>query len=251
MSFKLKLSGKFMVSVQVIPIEAKDYVKASAQLLKIKIGTHKRIKNNKYLSVILCLRCYFCKGKIDSFRKLMEIVTTGIEGLVEIIPQVFGDNRGYFLEAYHKKKFTEAGIPVDFVQDNQSFSAANVLRGLHFQEGAYAQGKLVRVIKGRVLDVAVDIRKNSPTFGRHYKCILDDSRHNMLYVPEGFAHGFLTLEESIFFYKCTNYYHKEAENGIIWNDPDLNIDWQISDPNISEKDKYLISFQEYRNSLNQ
>ncbi|MFW5759563.1 MAG: dTDP-4-dehydrorhamnose 3,5-epimerase [Cyclobacteriaceae bacterium] len=179
----------------------------------------------------------------------MEIVSTGIDGLIEILPQVFGDHRGYFFEAYHKNKFAEAGIPVDFVQDNQSFSGPNVLRGLHFQEGAYAQGKLVRVIKGKVLDVAVDLRENSPTFGHHYKCILDDQKQNMLYVPEGFAHGFLTLEEAIFFYKCTNYYHKAAENGIMWNDPILNIDWGTIDPKISEKDQVLQSFTDYCNSL--
>jgi dTDP-4-dehydrorhamnose 3,5-epimerase len=106
------------------------------------------------------------------------------------------------------------------------------------------------VIKGKVLDVAVDIRKNSPTFGQHYTCILDDERQNMLYVPEGFAHGFLTLEESVFFYKCTNYYHKPSENGILWNDPVLNIDWKTQDPKISEKDQELPSFEAYKNSMN-
>jgi dTDP-4-dehydrorhamnose 3,5-epimerase len=179
----------------------------------------------------------------------MEIIETGIDGLVEIIPQVFGDHRGYFFESYHKKKLSEAGIVEDFVQDNQSFSGENVLRGLHFQEGDHAQGKLVRVIKGKVLDVAVDIRAGSATFGQHYKCVLDEQRQNMLYVPPGFAHGFLTLTEAIFFYKCTAYYNKAAENGILWNDATLNIDWGAIQPQISEKDQQLPAFQEYKKLL--
>jgi len=177
----------------------------------------------------------------------MEFRKTNIEGLIEIFPRMFGDERGYFLESYHKQAFSDNGIPFDFVQDNQSLSSPGVLRGLHFQKEAFAQGKLVRVIMGKVLDVAVDIRPNSPTFGQHQKFVLDAALQNMVYVPAGFAHGFLALEQSIFTYKCTNFYNKAAEGGIIWNDPDLGIDWGIENPNVSQKDLELPTFKELFN----
>lgn len=169
----------------------------------------------------------------------MEFRQTSIEGLIEIFPRIFGDERGYFLESYHKKAFADNGIPFDFVQDNQSLSSPGVLRGLHFQKDPHAQGKLVRVLKGKALDIAVDIRPGSPTFGKHEKFLLDDQTQNMVYVPAGFAHGFLALEQCLFTYKCTNFYNKASEGGIIWNDPDLNIDWGIEHPNISSKDLEL------------
>ncbi|WMJ72716.1 dTDP-4-dehydrorhamnose 3,5-epimerase [Cytophagaceae bacterium ABcell3] len=174
----------------------------------------------------------------------MEIKETSIKGLVEIYPKVFKDDRGYFFESYNKKKLEEAGIKEDFLQDNQSWSAKGVLRGLHFQKDPWAQGKLVRVIKGKVLDVAVDLRQSSPTFGQHLTFVLDDERNNMLYVPPGFAHGFSALEDAIFSYKCTNLYNKESECGIIWNDASLNIDWKVSAPNVSPKDQELKTLKE-------
>lgn len=174
----------------------------------------------------------------------MEFRKTSIEGLIEIFPRVFGDARGHFFESYRADLFAQNGIPFQFVQDNQSFSTAGVLRGLHFQNAPYAQGKLVRVITGKVIDVAVDIRPDSPTFGKYEKFILDATLQNMVYIPEGFAHGFAALEDSIFSYKCTNNYNKASEGGIIWNDPELNIDWGIENPNVSEKDLELLTFKE-------
>ncbi len=173
----------------------------------------------------------------------MQIKQTSIEGLVEIFPRVFEDERGFFFESYNEEAFSNAGLPVSFVQDNQSFSVKGVLRGLHFQKAPYAQGKLVRVISGRVLDVAVDIRQDSPTFGKYEIFDLQASLNNMVYVPEGFAHGFVALEDSIFSYKCTNLYNKGAESGIIWNDTDLNIDWGVKQPIVSEKDLVLPAFR--------
>lgn len=173
----------------------------------------------------------------------MQIRETSIAGLVEIFPRVFEDERGAFFESYNKDAFEKAGLPTNFVQDNQSFSVKGVLRGLHFQNAPFAQGKLVRVIKGRVIDVAVDIRPDSPTFGKYEIFELDAVRNNMAYVPEGFAHGFAALEDSIFSYKCTNLYNKVSESGIIWNDPTLGIDWGIKNPIVSEKDIELESFQ--------
>ncbi|BDD00125.1 dTDP-4-dehydrorhamnose 3,5-epimerase [Persicobacter psychrovividus] len=182
----------------------------------------------------------------------MEIKPTKIEGLVEIQPDVYGDARGYFLESFHEDKYAAIGIKEHFVQDNQSFSTKGVLRGLHFQKAPYAQGKLVRVVMGKVLDVAVDLRPDSPTFGQYDTCILDAEKHNQFYVPPGFAHGFLALEDCVFSYKCTGTYHKASESGIIYNDPELNIDWGsdlIENPTISEKDQVLPSFAAYRDSL--
>lgn len=174
----------------------------------------------------------------------MEFRKTSIEGLIEVLPRIFGDERGYFLESYHKQAFADNGIPFEFVQDNQSLSSAGVLRGLHFQSEPHAQGKLVRVIIGKALDVAVDLRPGSPTFGKHEKFLLDSKTQNMVYIPAGFAHGFLALEQCLFTYKCTNFYNKASEGGIIWNDPDLGIDWGIENPNISQKDLELPQFKD-------
>lgn len=174
----------------------------------------------------------------------MEFRKTSIEGLIEICPKIFGDARGHFFESYREDLFAQNGIPSRFVQDNQSFSTAGVLRGLHFQHEPFAQGKLVRVVVGKVIDVAVDIRPDSPTFGKYERFILDASLQNMVYIPEGFAHGFAALEDSIFSYKCTNNYNKASEGGIIWNDTELNIDWKIENPNVSEKDLELPTFKE-------
>ena len=176
----------------------------------------------------------------------MEIIETKIKGLLEIIPNVFGDERGYFFESYQVRELNRAGIIQEFVQDNQSYSTKGVLRGLHFQKEPFAQAKLVRVISGKVLDIAVDLRKDSSTFGEYYGCILDDKRHNMLYIPPGFAHGFATLEDAIFVYKCSDYYNKDAESGIKWNDETLQIDWMLKDPVISAKDQQWMSFKEYQ-----
>jgi len=169
----------------------------------------------------------------------MQIRQTAIEGLIELIPRVFEDERGHFFESYNKPLFTSLGMPMEFVQDNQSFSMKGVLRGLHLQNEPFAQGKLVRVIMGQVLDVAVDLRPDSPTFGQYETFLLDAKLANMAYIPEGFAHGFVALTDSIFSYKCTNVYNKAAESGILWNDPDLAIDWGISHPIVSEKDQEL------------
>ncbi len=176
----------------------------------------------------------------------MKISTTTIDDLLIIQPAVFEDNRGYFYESYNKALFEQNGIDIDFVQDNQSLSQAGVLRGLHFQDPPFAQGKLVRVIKGGILDVAVDLRKNSPTYGKHYDLELNEKNKTMLWIPAGFAHGFLTLEnETIFSYKCSNYYNKASERTILWNDKDISINWGIKEPNLSEKDKYGINFKDF------
>jgi len=175
----------------------------------------------------------------------MEIIITPLEGLLIIKPAVFEDDRGYFFESYNREKFMENGIDVTFVQDNESKSKRGVLRGLHFQRSPYAQGKLVRVMRGSVLDVAVDIRKGSPTYGKWSSIVLSGQNKWMYWIPAGFAHGFLTLEDNtIFFYKCTNVYNKASEGAIRWNDPDLNIDWGVSDPVISPKDAVAPLFRE-------
>lgn len=184
----------------------------------------------------------------------MQIRETGIKDLVEIIPDIFQDDRGYFLETFHVEKFKYFGIKSHFLQTNQSYSIKGVLRGLHFQKAPFQQGKLVKVATGRVLDVAVDLRKNSPTFGHYVKVVLDSEINNMLYVPEGFAHGFLALEDAVFTYMCTNVYNKASESGIIWNDPDIKVDWElvkngINEPIISEKDWALPSLDQVKNQL--
>lgn len=169
----------------------------------------------------------------------MKVTKTNIEGLLILEPSVFGDDRGTFFESFNQKLFNEAvGKEVIFVQDNQSVSKKNVLRGLHFQNPPFAQGKLVRVSKGSVIDVAVDIRKNSPTYGKHYGIELSARNNKMFWIPEGFAHGFLSLEEeTTFLYKCTNYYAPQSEGTIKWNDPDLQVSWPVTAALISEKDQ--------------
>lgn len=176
----------------------------------------------------------------------MKIIETGFEGLYEIEPRVFGDERGYFFESFRKSTLEELGIEEDFIQDNESFSVKGTLRGLHYQAAPYAQAKLVRVSSGKVLDLALDIRKDSPTYGKHHTVLLEASRHNMFLVPSGFAHGFLALEDSIFNYKCSNYYDQASEGGILWNDPALGIDWQVSKPIVSDKDQVLPTFAAYK-----
>ncbi|MBC7865800.1 MAG: dTDP-4-dehydrorhamnose 3,5-epimerase [Bacteroidia bacterium] len=176
----------------------------------------------------------------------MRIEDTHIKDLKIIYPRVFADARGYFFESFSEKIFAENGITEKFVQDNQSLSSKGVLRGLHFQAPPFAQGKLVRVIKGAVLDVAVDIRKNSATYGEHFSIELTEENKTVFYIPPGFAHGFSTLEnETIFSYKCTGYYNKESEGTVLWNDTDLNIDWRISDPVLSPKDLEGKKFSEF------
>ena len=186
----------------------------------------------------------------------MNVIKTAIEGVVILEPRIFGDERGYFFESFSQKEFEEKVCKTTFVQDNESKSSYGVLRGLHFQKGEYAQAKLVRVVQGKVLDVAVDIRKGSPTFGKHLAVELSEDNKLQFFVPRGFAHGFVVLsEEVIFQYKCDNYYTPQSEGGIMWNDPALNIDWQIplEDVILSGKDKinpvlsasdYLFDFTE-------
>jgi dTDP-4-dehydrorhamnose 3,5-epimerase len=179
----------------------------------------------------------------------MEFKKTKLKGVRLIKPQVFGDQRGFFMEAYSKKKFQEAGIETEFVQDNHSKSEKKgVLRGLHFQNPPYDQAKLVRVVKGAVFDVIVDLRKNSPTFGKWEGFELSEKNFLMLYVPKGFAHGFCALQpETEFLYKVDNFYHPESENGIIWNDPVLAVDWPVEKPILSEKDQKMTTFEEIEN----
>ena len=171
----------------------------------------------------------------------MEVINTDIEGVVIIQPKVFGDHRGYFFESFSERDFTEKVRPVNFVQDNESKSCYGVLRGLHFQKPPHSQSKLVRVVKGAVLDVAVDIRKGSPTFGHHVCVELTEENHRQLFIPRGFAHGFAVLsEEAVFQYKCDDFYAPESEGAIAWNDPDLGIDWRIPKDDIvlSAKDMH-------------
>lgn len=174
----------------------------------------------------------------------MKVSKTKIEGLLIIEPAVFGDERGYFYESYNSDKYLEAGLDFTFVQDNLSKSSKDVLRGLHFQNPPFAQGKLVSVLKGAVLDVVVDIRKNSPTYGEHFAIELSEKNKIQFFLPPGFAHGFKTLEDdTIFSYKCTQVYNKASEGSIKWDDKDLNIDWQVENPIISEKDQHAPSFK--------
>ena len=176
----------------------------------------------------------------------MEVIETGLEGLLVIKPKIFADNRGYFFESYNKNTFLNAGINPEFVQDNQSLSQKGVLRGLHFQNPPHSQGKLVRVINGAVLDVAVDIRKKSKTYGKWYSLELNENNKWMLYIPPGFAHGFLTLQDNtIFSYKCTNTYNKASEGCILWDDKDLNINWNIVNPSLSPKDLEGTAFKNF------
>jgi len=186
------------------------------------------------------------RGRLSHNKKRnLEIIKTKLEGLLIIRPRVFEDDRGYFFESFRLDKMREFGIDSDFVQDNESKSQKDVLRGLHFQNPPFEQGKLVRVVKGAVLDVAVDIRRDSQTYGEWLSQELSEDNRTMLWIPPGFAHGFLTLkDDTIFQYKCTNYYNKESEGSIRWNDPDLNIDWGVENPVVSEKDRAAPFFSE-------
>jgi dTDP-4-dehydrorhamnose 3,5-epimerase len=180
----------------------------------------------------------------------MQIIPTPIPDLLIIEPKVFEDDRGYFYEPFNKLAFEKHALEVNFVQDNQSLSQKGVLRGLHFQNPPYAQGKLVRVITGAVLDVAVDIRKNSPTYGQHFDIELTEKNKTILWIPPGFAHGFLTLaDNTIFSYKCTNYYNKASEDCILWNDPDININWNVKDPVLSKKDMQGTLFKNFKSQF--
>ena len=169
----------------------------------------------------------------------MEVIKTAIDGVVIIEPRIFKDARGYFFESFSAREFEDKVCKTTFVQDNESFSSYGVLRGLHFQKPPFTQSKLVRVIKGAVLDVAVDIRKGSPTYGKHVAVELTEENHRQLFIPRGFAHGFAVLSDEVLFqYKCDNFYAPQADGGIAWNDPDLGIDWRIPVDKVilSEKD---------------
>jgi dTDP-4-dehydrorhamnose 3,5-epimerase len=177
----------------------------------------------------------------------MLVEQTPLEGVLVFTPRLFSDDRGSFFESFNHRRFEEAvGSTVSFVQDNESCSHKNVLRGLHFQAPPMAQGKLVRVVQGSALDVAVDIRKDSPTYGQHFKLILSSQNKKQLWIPAGFAHGFLSLEDgTVFTYKCTGYYAPETEGTIRWNDLDLQIDWGIEAPLISPKDEDSLLFHTF------
>lgn len=174
----------------------------------------------------------------------MDIIQTSIENVLIIKPHIFNDTRGYFFESFSQREFEKKIFPIQFVQDNESMSSYGVMRGLHFQKPPYAQSKLVRCVKGRVLDVAVDLRKGSPTYGNHVAVELTENNHFQFFIPRGFAHGFVVLSEmAIFQYKCDNFYHPEAEGGISILDTSLNIDWQIS------MDEVLLSEKDLKNPL--
>ena len=180
----------------------------------------------------------------------MEVIKTNIAGVVIIEPRIFKDDRGYFFESFSQREFEEKVCKTTFVQDNESKSSYGVLRGLHFQKPPFAQSKLVRVIKGAVLDVAVDIRKGSPTFGQYVSVELTGENHRQFFIPRGFAHGFSVLsEEVIFQYKCDNFYSPQSEGAIAWNDPDLNIDWRIPAEKVvlSEKDSKHPRLKDWQN----
>lgn len=177
----------------------------------------------------------------------MEVIKTEIDGVVIIEPRIFRDGRGYFFESFSKREFDEKVSNIEFVQDNESRSSYGVVRGLHFQKAPYVQSKLVRVIRGAVLDVAVDIRKGSPTFGRHVAVELTEDNHRQLFIPQGFAHGFSVLtDEVVFQYKCDNFYAPQSEGAIAWDDPDLGIDWRIPADKVvlSEKDRHHLRLKD-------
>jgi dTDP-4-dehydrorhamnose 3,5-epimerase len=178
----------------------------------------------------------------------LKITQTNLSGCIILEPNIFNDERGYFFESFNNQLFNEAiGEEIKFVQDNQSFSRRGALRGLHFQKGKFSQAKLVRVIQGKILDIVVDIRQDSPTFGRHFSLELSEKNKKQLFIPRGLAHGFVVLsKEAQFFYKCDNYYNKESEGGIIYNDPKLLIDWKLDkeDLIISSKDLELPAFSD-------
>ena len=183
----------------------------------------------------------------------MEVIKTAIDGVLILEPRIFKDARGYFFESFSSREFEEKVCKTTFVQDNESFSGYGVVRGLHFQKPPFTQSKIVRVIKGSVLDVAVDIRKGSPTFGQHVAVELTGENHRQLFIPRGFAHGFAVLSDEVLFqYKCDNFYAPQSEGGIAWNDPDLNIDWRIPKDKIilSEKDKIHTILKEHETIRN-
>lgn len=170
----------------------------------------------------------------------MEVSKIFIDGPLVIQPKVFFDDRGYFFESYNRSHFENVGIQEDFLQDNQSLSQKGAVRGLHFQAAPFAQGKLVRVSRGAVYDVILDIRKDSPTYGQHFGIELSEENFTMLWIPVGFAHGFSTLrDQTVFQYKCTQMYNKASEGGVFWNDPTLGINWQVENPILSDKDQLL------------
>ena len=174
----------------------------------------------------------------------MKVIKTDIEGVLILEPKVFGDERGFFMETWHRSRYQDIGLTEDFVQDNISFSRRGVLRGLHYQN-PNPQGKLVQVLQGQVLDVAVDIRWGSPTFGKVQTCLLSGGNHRQFYIPAGMAHGFCVLSETaLFAYKCTEFYQPDAEGGLLWNDPELRIDWRVDVPLLSEKDANLPCLKE-------
>ena len=176
----------------------------------------------------------------------MTISKTPIEGLLVMTPTVFKDARGYFFENFRASWLEEHGVTANFVQDNESKSDKNVLRGLHLQAPPYGQAKLLRVVNGAIFDVAIDLRKNSPTYGQYFGLELNEENKTMLYIPEGFAHGFCCLkDDTIVQYKCSNYYNKASEIGVIWNDPGINIKWPTNDPLISEKDLILPTLDDF------
>lgn len=179
----------------------------------------------------------------------MKVLETKLPGVLIIEPDVHGDARGFFMETWQKERYAQYGLPTNFVQDNLSFSHKGVLRGLHYQD-PNPQGKLVYVLQGEVFDVAVDIRRGSPTFGQWVGVTLSSENKRQLYIPEGFAHGFcVTSETALFAYKCTDYYNPQAEHGIIWNDPDIGIEWPVKKPILSEKDKECSLLREARVSI--
>ena len=175
---------------------------------------------------------------------MIEVIKTGIKGVVILEPRIFKDARGYFFESFSSREFQEKVCHTTFVQDNESFSSYGVVRGLHFQKPPFSQAKLVRVIKGAVLDVAVDLRKSSPTYGQHVAVELTEENHRQLFIPQGFAHGFAVLSDEVLFqYKCDNYYAPQSEGGILWNDPSLQIDWRIP------ADKVILSRKDTKHPL--
>jgi dTDP-4-dehydrorhamnose 3,5-epimerase len=175
----------------------------------------------------------------------MKIIETALNGVSIIQADIFKDNRGYFTESYHQQKLNELGISATFLQDNFSLSDKNVLRGMHFQNPPYEQGKLIKVVSGAVQDIVVDLRKSSPTYGQSFSIVLQAEDHLMLWIPPGFAHGFLALEnKTMFYYKCTNFYNKQSESGICFDDVDLNLKWAVQNPILSEKDRQLPSFNQ-------
>ena len=177
----------------------------------------------------------------------MQILETPIQGLLVIKPNIFEDERGYFFESWSQKAFLDIGLDLNFVQDNQSLSQKGVLRGLHFQNPPFAQGKLVRVIKGSVIDVAVDIRKDSITYGQYFSIELSEKNNKVFWIPAGFAHGFVALEDdTIFSYKCTEVYNKKSEESILWNDTQLNINWGETNPLVSNKDMNAKRFKDFK-----